>query len=70
MLIDDDDGTGKPRDRKTILEDNIEEIVVQPTEEAPLKANPAGGYCPYRVMCFYMVPQIGLAPHPHTTSGH
>lgn len=34
--------SGKPRDRKTILEENIEEIIVQPTGEALLKVNPAG----------------------------
>ena len=34
--------SGTPQNRKTILEDNIEEIVVQPTGEALLKVNPAG----------------------------
>ena len=34
--------SGNPRDRKTVLEENIEEILVRPTGEALLKANPAG----------------------------
>ena len=34
--------SGTPRERRTILEDNIEEILVQPTGETILKANPAG----------------------------
>lgn len=34
--------SGTPRDRKVILEENIEEIIVQPTGETILKANPAG----------------------------
>ncbi len=50
--------SGNPRDRKTVLEENIEEILVRPTGEALLKANPAGllplpdfplGWCRRRV---------------------
>jgi hypothetical protein len=56
--------SGKPRDRKIILEDNIEEILVQPTGEVSLKVN-ATGLLALSHYPFCMVPKVGLEPtHP------
>ena len=54
--------SGNPRDRKTVLEDNIEQILVQPTGEVLLKANAAGLLAlPHYSFC--MVPKEGLQPN-------
>ena len=34
--------SGTPQERRTVLEENIEQILVKPSEETLLKANPAG----------------------------
>ena len=57
--------SGKPRDRKIILEDNIEEILVQPTGEVSLKVN-ATGLLAQSHYPFCMVPKVGLEPNGKT----
>ena len=61
--------SGNHRDRKTVLEDNIEEIRIQPTGEALLKINPTG-LLTLPDFSIELVPRAGLEPaRPITDNG-